>query len=53
MIEFIQRFHAEMWWDRWAMVACCVLFVAGVELAAWGGRQQRRREVGIRRPQQR
>ena len=39
MIDYLARFNAEMWPDRWAMVACAVLFVAGVELAAWGGRR--------------
>lgn len=40
MIDYLARFHAEMWWDRYAMVACALAFVAGVELAAWGGRNR-------------
>lgn len=41
MSDYWSRFVADMT-DRgaWWMIACAVVFVAGVELAAWGGRQR-------------
>lgn len=39
MIDYLHRFHTDMWWDRYAMIACVLVFVAAAELAAWGTRR--------------
>lgn len=41
MSDYWVRFAADMT-DRgaWWMIACVALFIAGCELAAWGGRQR-------------
>lgn len=45
VIDYLIRFHNEMWWDRYAMIACVVVFVAGVELSAWGSMNARQTQA--------
>jgi hypothetical protein len=50
VIDFLARWHAEMWWDRYAMIGCVVAFVAGAELATWGREQARHTQPRRRSP---
>lgn len=39
VIDYLARLHGELWWTEYAKMSCALAFVAGVELAAWGGRR--------------